>query len=299
MSQYVTVAEFKQSPTQIDPSTLDITNLGNASAQDAALNNVLRRASSWVDRIVQMRTLQATTNTESKEIYIRRDGRITIWPDNAPIVSLSYFGYRMAPNALYSSIPLEYIQAFNNRFTVWNINSNTLSPALLLQNQGANFYSPYAMSKLRDMPVQVQYTYVNGYFNGMLSADVTADATQLVVTPALGLQPGSVFNIYDGYDSEDNLVVDHVDSANPNLVYLTAPLAFSHVAGTPASSLPESVKQATILLAGSLIKQRGSSAVVMGETNMQGATQKFNSTADEDLARDLLAPLIRVVTSSE
>lgn len=300
MSLYVSVAEFKQAPTQVDTSTLDITNVGNQSAQDVALLNVLRRASAWVDRIVQMPTLQATTNTEVKEINVRRDGRITIWPDMGPIVALTSVGYRMAPNVPFTNIPLEYVQPFKNRFTVWNINSNTLSPTLILQSQGISYYSPYDMARLREMPIQMQYTYVNGYFNSVLKGAVTAGATEVTFANALGLQAGSSFTLYDGADTEESITVDHIDANNANLVYLTSPLVFDHADKTPASDVKfDAVKQATILLASNLVKQRGSSAVIMGETNLQGATTKFNDNRDVEIAKELLAPFVRVISTSD
>ena len=158
-SQYLTVTEFQQAPTAIDVSTLDQTNIGNVAAQNAALLNILRRASSWVDTIVRMPTLQATTVTEVKEVNILRDGRMTVHPDMIPILSLTSVGYRLSPNVSYTPVPVQYVDTYTKWFTVWNINSNTLSPSLMLQNQGFGYYGPWQMAKLRDMPVTLQYTY--------------------------------------------------------------------------------------------------------------------------------------------
>jgi hypothetical protein len=246
-----------------------------------------------------MQTLEATTNVETKEVRVDRDGRITVWPNMAPIVNVQSVGYRLAPNVDFAMIPLMYVQQFARRFTVWNINTNTLSPALMLQGQGFRYYSPYQMARLRDMPISLQYTYTNGYFNSTVSGGVIAGAQTITFRNATGLSVGSTFNIYDGADTEEYLTVQSISTVNPNQVTLASPLLFNHADGISASSLPESVKAATILIASYLIKERGSVAVVMAETALQGAATRYNDNRDLEMAKEMLQPLIRAVTSDD
>lgn len=292
MSLYVTVDEFKQAPTAVDVSALDQTNLGNQAAQDNALFNILSRASSWVDNICRVNTLTATTNTETKEINLGRDGRLTVHVDNVPIIQLTSVGYRMTPNVPFANVDLQYVQIMKNWFTVYNVNSNTLSPALTLQNS-FGYYSPWQRQQLSDMPLTVQYTYVNGFMNTVLTNDANVGDTTVTVNDSTGVVVGTAFTIFDG-PSEENCVAA---SVNGNVITLQNPLMFDHFSNTSVSALPAAVKQATILLASYLIKERGSMALTMSETVASGTSIGYNRSSDIEIAKQLLRPFVRVVSS--
>lgn len=293
MSLYVTVNEFKQAPTGIDTSTLDQTNIGVQAAQDAALLNVLRRASAWVDNICNMNTLEATTTTETKEVRVSRDGRLTVHVDNVPIISVTSVGYRTSPDLGFTIVDPNNVQAYSNWFTVYFINTGYFAPSLAVQFPEFGYQSPFMLQRLMDMPLTVQYTYVNGYFNALTNGSATAGSTTLNVTTTTGLSQGSTFTIYDGQYQETCTV----QSINGNTITLSSPLLFNHASGVSASAIPAEVKQATILLAGVLIRERGSVALTMGETAVQGVNSEFVKTSDVDVAKSILRRYIRVAPS--
>ena len=59
---YLTLTEFKNAPTAVDISNL-VWNSTDQAVQDAELNNVIARASSWVDTYCNQ-VLAATTEQE-------------------------------------------------------------------------------------------------------------------------------------------------------------------------------------------------------------------------------------------
>ena len=137
----------------------------------------------------------------------------------------------------------------------------------------------------------IQYTYINGYPNTVLTANASAGTSTITVKNVTGMV-GQTLTIYDADLTEDVVIL----SVLGNVVTLTAPTLFAHVIGIPVSALPDSVKQAAVLLTAYLIKQRGAIAVAMGETTIQGIS-RGSSSSDVDIAKELLRPFIRGVVS--
>jgi hypothetical protein len=301
VSLYILPNEFKQAPTGIDTATLDQTNIGNQAAQDAALMNILRRASSWVDTIVQQETLEATTNTETKEVYMARDGRINIHVDQVPIISLISAQFRGHPRATYQSVDLGSIEVRDNWFTIYDLFYNpTLSQDLMgagiasasyMTDIYAGFSSPYYRKS--DIPLTVQYTYLNGYTNTTLTVAAAVNATSVTVKDSTGLTVNQRVTIYDGANTETVVV----QAVNGNVITLTSGLLFAHAVGIGFSAIPDAVKQATVMLAAALIKDRGSLAITMQETSIMNVNPTPYKTDEVSIARELLAPYRRVVVS--
>jgi hypothetical protein len=293
VSLYVTVAEYKQAPTAIELDQLDQTNLGNPDAQDAALLNILRRASSWVDNIVKMNTLEATVTTETKEVHIGKDGRIIVHPDNVPILNLVSVEYSLSPLIGFSTIPLDMIQTYENWFTIYQFSQNTLSPNLILQPSSLGYINPFTRQLLSDLSITLKYSYINGYMNTMLAQDANAGDTTIIVKDATGAYPGLKFTLYDAAYEEYCVI----SSVSGNRITLVNPLLFAHSSGMNVSCLPASVKQATILLANFLIKEKGSLAVQMNSMAVSGTSMDYNKPSDVTTAKELLRPFVRTVVS--
>ncbi len=85
---YLTLAEYKNAPTSIDYNNLVIG--GNANAQDAELEKVILRASSYMDEYFNA-NLNATKYTETQRTRFTPDGFIALHPNNTPIVALETF----------------------------------------------------------------------------------------------------------------------------------------------------------------------------------------------------------------
>lgn len=293
MSQYLTVKEFKQAPTAIDTSNLDQSAIGNSQAQDSALLNVIRRASSWVDNICMLNTLEATTTTELKEVHVGKSGRLNIHVDNTPILSLTNISYRLYPGQDYIAIDPSFVQVFDNWFSVYQFNSDVLSPNLQLQPWNYGYTSPYSRQLISDTPLSVKYTYKNGYMNTTLTnAAVIGDTVIQLVNPD-GAYEGLRFTIFDGASEENCEVL----SVSGDQVTLKRPLMFAHDTDVSVSALPASIKQATLLLTSYLIKERGSLAVTMNETVVSGTAMSYNKNSDIEIAKELLRPFIRRVVT--
>lgn len=301
MSLYVTANEFKQAPTGIDTDTLDQTNIGNQDAQDAALLNILRRASAWVDTIVQQETLEATVNTESKEVYMGKDGRINVHVDNVPIIEMQSVQFRSHPRSPYQTVDLTNIEVRDTWFTIYDIYySSSLAQDLLPMGLGSGFYtsnifsgytSPYY--RKTDYPITIKYTYLNGWANTYMASNASSGSTSFVVADSTGLTNNQRITIYDGGHQETINVV----SINGNTLTVKNPLIFDHNAGSGVSAVPEAVKQATIMLASALIKDRGSLAITMQETSVLNVNSTPNKTDEVSIAKELLAPYRRMVVS--
>lgn len=291
MSQYITVQEFKNAPTGIDP--LSIIPGGTQAQNDTELFNVILRASAWVDQICKQDTLEATVNTETKEITMNNMGLIRVHPDMFPIVSLTSAQYRVVPIGDWIPLPLNFIQVLDRYFTVYNLNSTSISPVLAQQFPAFGYYTPYRIRNLQRIPLTIQYTYVNGYPNTSLTASVVASGTSITVQNATGVYVGQKLTIYDNEKTESVVV----SAINGNVLTLNLGLVFAHNANTPISALPANVKQATILLASYLIKERGSVAVVVNEAGVQGINSMSKSANDIEVAKELLQPFVRGVIS--
>lgn len=293
MIPYVAVAEFKQAPTAIDISTLDQTAIGNQQAQDSALLNVLKRASAWVDNICRMDTLSATLTTETKEVRLTRGGRINVHVGMTPIVNLQTVKYRLNPSVGYSTVDNTLIQTYESWFSVYAINPYNLTNTLMMQMPAFSYFAQSQRDMMLDVPITVQYTYVSGYFNSQVVGAVTIGANTITVVDATGLVIGSTFTIYDGATEESCKVL----SITGNTITLTAPTLFAHADKAPASALPEAVKQAVILLASYLIKERGSMALTVTGESVGSASGSYSKAEDIQTAKSILQPYIRVVSS--
>lgn len=283
MSMYITVQEFKNAPTGIDTSTL--IPGGTQAQNDAELHNVIMRASAWVDQVCQQ-VLEATTNTEIKEVTMNSRGLIRIHPNNVPIIQLlDAVQYRIDPSGPWSSIPISSIQVSPRYFTIYNLNSFSVPASLALQYPSIGYRTPVKMRGLQNIEIAVQYTYINGFTNTTLLHPVNAgQSADIILTSVLGVMSGQSLTIYDNEKTETVIIKSITQDGS---MMLNEPLLFNHNSLTPISALPATVKQATILMAAYLIKERGSLAISMGETSLQGVN-RYKDASDIDTAKALL-----------
>jgi hypothetical protein len=289
MSLYVTANEFKQAPTGIDTSTLDQTNFGNQAAQDSALLNILRRASAWVDTIVQQ-TLEASVDTEIKSVRMGRDGLVNVHVDQAPIITLQNVQFRYHPRDPYQTVDMSSIELREGWFTIYDLFYNT---SLGQDLASLSYYDMPLYNRQTMLPLTVKYTYLNGWANTTLAVAATVNATSITVVDASGVVVGQKLTIYDGAYQESVTV----QAVNGNVITLSRGLVFAHAIGIGVSAIPDAVKQATIMLACSLIKDRGALAITMQETSVMNVNGSPNKTGEVDVAKTLLAPYRRVVVS--
>jgi hypothetical protein len=85
---YISVAEYKNAPTSIDYDNLVVG--GNLAAQDAELERVILRASSYMDEYLNQ-NLVANRQTETQRTRFTPQGYIALHPNQNPIISLESF----------------------------------------------------------------------------------------------------------------------------------------------------------------------------------------------------------------
>ena len=264
-SPYITVAEYKSAPTSIDYDNLVVG--GNAAAQDAELANVILRASSYMDEYFNA-NLNASDYTETQRTRFTSDGFIALHPNNAPIISLNSFQYGPNPNNL---VPL------NDPSLGWFENQQIIIPlsniATGYSSQGPLQFGGYGVPRQQ---IYCKYNYVAGYVNNPI-ASATAGATSLVMQDPTGIIAGEHYQIWDGTKFE-NITISSNYTYGSTTVQLAAPLAFTHSAGVLLGNIPNSIKQACILITTAFLRIRGDSSMTMSVTtfpqaNIDGANR--------------------------
>lgn len=291
VSPYCTVAEFQEAPTGIDLSNLEV---GGVQVQeDTRLAEVIARASSWADQICGQ-ILAATTDTEQRKLRSDRNGMFKVHPDYWPVMQVTDFRYGALPSNMAALSDLTNVFVERHGFTV-------VAPGFgLVTSQG-----PLQFGSLSGPLAEfyAQYTYVNGYANTTLALPCVANDTTITVTDSTGIIPNLTrLTIFDGSpisagppsQTERGLLPLTVTG---NVVGLQAPLVYGHAASVSVSALPDSVKQAVILLTKALIMTRGTEAIVSDD--IMGGPHKVQSVdgvseSDVAIAVELLEPFARV-----
>jgi hypothetical protein len=250
---YITTVEYLNAPTAIDVDNLVVG--GNANAQTAELQNVILRASSYMDNYLNQ-NLNASSATENQRTRFTPDGYIALHPNNYPIISLSSFQYGSNPNNLVSLTDCS-VSWFEEQQILIPVSqlSATYSSAGPLSFGGAG--------SGRNQ-IYVRYTYVSGYVNTLI-ATATATQSTLTVQKASGIVAGAQLRIYDGASTEI-VTVATTYTYGSTTVPLTSALTYSHANTVAIGNLPNSIKEACILITTALLKVRGDSSMTMAMT---------------------------------
>ncbi len=286
---YISLNEFKYSPTAGAIDFSNLTSNSGQAAQDIALHELIVRASSKIDNYCygKLGTLNATSNVENGRYRMDRSGRFKIHPKYTPIIGISAFSWGNIPGAL-SSLSISSSNAwseedsliilpFSSNATTVYTGTNALSS--LAQNTYGEYYC--------------EWTYINGWNNSFLSAQATAGSSSITLVDPTGIYPGNSTTIWDGMNDE-YITVSSSYVPGTNTVTLVNPLQFTHGIGTNVSGIPAAVKQACIHLVVAMIKQRGQGGVMLDEmgasTMVAGKVEE--SAEDELQAFMLLEPYV-------
>lgn len=261
---YITVAEYKNAPTSLSLSTLVVN--GNQQAQDAELESVILRASSYMNEYFNQ-NLVADEYTETQRIrYSASGGYFAVHPNNSPIISLSAFQYGQDPNMLYS---------LGDCSTAWFEGQQIIIPGTQI---GFNWTSQGPLGFGGGVTPSnwtfTKYTYIAGYVNTTMALANAAGDTSITVVDPTGIVPGQRYRITDGQANEWVTVASNYTYGNA-VVTLSAPLVFAHGAGSTFGNMPNALKEACILITSAFIKMRG-----VGSTTMQYTTQPTNAVSD-------------------
>lgn len=263
-SQYLTVAELLAAPLGLSLRTVPASGSTGPSGVTGAqtyeeLTNVILRASALADGYCQQ-VLGATLDTEEKWTErglagIDRNGYLWVHTDYWPVLSVQSFryGYPAIGGTTWTQPALSDLVVSRERIVY----------PTLLPPRGAP-------------PLRVQYSYLNGWPNTLLTGPVLAGATSLPTADATGMVAGGKLTIYDQGNTEQVTIASTwAPVQGAASVTLAAPTAFAH---TPVfrpttapqqpydiavSALPADVKQAVLLICKELVEVRGTNALVM------------------------------------
>jgi hypothetical protein len=290
---YLTTDEYRAAPTSVD--TTNLVPGGIEGDQDVALANLILRASSWADTFCDQ-VLAATLNIETARVRADRMGMLHIHPKNWPILEVRDVQWGPWPNQLTSAVDFSSLWIEEQEFHI------PMGSSSLMTSLGPLQFSGNVPS---GQPLFVRYSYVNSWPDTITtSAPGSAGATALTVANATGIYggiaatatqtvpSGSSLGIFDGQYSESIQVA----SIAGNVLTLQSPTTQPHTSNVVVTALPAAVKQAIVLLTSSLVKTRGTEAIVMGQANMIGSLQSVDPVGRADLmqAWDLLRPYRRI-----
>lgn len=280
---YITVAEYKNAPTSIDIDNLVIN--GNQQAQDAELQNVILRASSYMDEYFNQ-NLVATQNVETQRVRMTPQGYISLHPFHNPIVSLEAFEYGSNPNQLY---------ALSDCSQAWFEDQQIIIPSnQLLSTWTSQGPLQFGIPAMPGGQIFCKYTYVAGFVNTLIVSAVAGESTMEVVNHE-GIIAGCMLRIYDGYKGETVFVADTYVYGSTTIP-LTRPLLRDHAAGVATGNMPNAIKQACILITTAFLRVRGDSSLTMGITpRPQGTTRGAERYGKEiQLALDMVDKYRRI-----
>lgn len=270
---YITPNEFKAHPTGVDAMKLVTGSTATPAANDQALLQIIRRASSMADGIAGNKILAATVDTQAGKYLVQRDGTIRIILDWSPVVAVDTVTVGTQPGA---QTPL--VQDAN-----WDLNGRTLTvPAY-----GAVSSSDPGSYITAGSRVYATARYINGWANAVFTAAVPVGANSLPVSNALGIMPGMTIALVGAEVSEFVVVSPSFvpsTSVSPTNVPLLAPTSFAYAVGEVATAFPADVKLAVIFLTAGIIKARGAKALVMGSTR---STPETETKPDEVNAQEM------------
>lgn len=268
---YITPGEFRAHPTGVENTKL--VPGGTPAANDQALLQVIRRASSLADGMCGNKILAATVDTQSGSYTVQRDGTIRVPLDWSPIVAVDSVTAGIQPG---SQITLQ-------QGPDWFLDGRILQVPTSF-GMGCNPGRAYATVR-----------YVNGWANTVFTVAPVAGATSVTLNNALGIVPGMTLSL-SGSEASEFVVVDpsYVPSlaTTPTVVPLVAPLAFGYAIGDVCTAFPSDVKLAIIFLTAGIIKARGTKALVMGSTRSAPETETKEQEVNEqemEMAREILS----------
>lgn len=280
---YLTVAEFKAAPTDVD--TTSLVQGGSQQQQDDALAVVISQASAAMDKFVHY-TLGATVDTETRaRVRVTRDGYVRVPVKGIPVQEVDSFQVGLVPSQMQTILAGTDMWIDDNVIHVPVMAATSLPPRVALFGPGDRVFC--------------QWTYVNGYANTLLAAVAAAAATSLSLRSPLGIYAGTSLTIYDSGLSEVVQVASgYVSNTGPGpvTVPLVSPTLNQHLTvGISVSALPPTVKKAAILWTTALIKTRGAAGIVLDRVGGRAdkvSGEEGGALEDIALAETMLTPFI-------
>lgn len=293
---YVTVAEFRASPTWLD--TDDLISGGDQPQQDAELYNVLLRASAWADNWCSQR-LSAHTAYEQTRARVDRWGRIILHPSNVPVRQVVALAY---------GTDFQNLTQLTDLTQVWVEDARGIVVSAVPWRGSFSGTLEFGGTGPEGSEVYVAYQYVAGYACTTLASSASSAGSSITVADATGIQPpstvlfgtlpGSTMRLWDPA-LEEAVTVSNAYTLGSTTVPLSSPLINSHAAGASVSELPAEVHQAVIELAVALLMRENVTEEEPFAGTPYGPTTRMSASGGAsgglvDHARELLEPYRRV-----
>jgi len=267
---YISPSEYKQTPTAVGVGNL--VPGGNAAEQLAALAAVISRASDWVDTFCFHNadgTLAASPSSESGWVRVKSDGSLKLICNYKPVLEVDALALGSGPNSM-TNIGQEAAEELT-------ITGQIIQLAQANPVRGVTTVFPGARTVYGK--VYAVWVYVNGFPHTSIAKEAKVGAKAIEVAPSVpggsvvyGVYPGTQLTIHDG-ELTESVVVSSVSGLTLNtnaLLYTHKPPAAPDT--TRVSAVPWVVEQATISYVSSLIKMRGSRAMVIPQSPAKSAS---------------------------
>lgn len=172
---YVSVAEFRATPTWLD--TEDLIESGTGPQQDAELYNVLLRASTWADAFCGQR-LGAHTEVDQMRVRVDRNGMAYIHPANYPVRQVTGLAF---------GADFQNLTELTDLTQVWVEDQQGIVVSMLpLKGLFAGSLQ-FGQIPSSSMYMYVQVAYVAGYVSTTLSATAAASSSTISVVDPTGI----------------------------------------------------------------------------------------------------------------
>lgn len=269
---YITLAELKHSPIynqlkQMVPGSSD-------ADRDAELGAIIRRATGMINGEVRQ-NLAATVDTEVDRVRVSNDGDLRLHTRSSPIVAVLSVSVGADPSNLIPIADLSNIVLDPWRITIPRITDT------------AGLGLP-SVSRRGDM--WAKWTYINGFPVTTVTAPVNAGDTSVTVSDTTGIVPNQTFlTVEDGKWLEQ-----FVPTAVSGNTLTVPPLTYAHRVGIGVTSLPNDIKEATLLL---ISRLHDTWSLTMNVVSMDGSGSKKPSSGPSRALCDaavMLAPYRRV-----
>jgi len=269
-NSYLTVQEYKESPTALDARTLVPDRPG--TTQDEQLAGLIQQASRFLDNMARQE-LYASVQTQSDDVRVNRQGFAVLHAQQDRATQVTGFAWGMSPTsltALSTVTPTQYLIQ-DNRILF------SLSPAGNLSWVGGlNVGMPVNTRNL-----YVRWSYIAGWCTTVLSGAAAVGATSVTVADPSGLYPGAAVRVAQGSQAEQVTVAGSWVYGQAT-VPLTAPLTYGYDQGSGVSNVPDDIRRATVMATSAYIKARKSGGFVLG-----GVSGTVDQTTDQQVGSDL------------
>lgn len=309
LTPYVTPDVLVSAPTGISWSTIPSGSGVTPAMRYAEQSNLCARATAQADSYCNT-VLRATLDTEvfrgpDFRVTVQngsRNGRIVL--QRAPVLDI--VSVQVAPASVFPrqwiTVPPGYYEPEYPPIGIYG----SSAPSAAGEGGQAIIIAPGYVNLVPTRQGTItQVKYYNGFPHcGLTMAasagDITIqvdDCTGWAITTPFSDVTGAAGTIMDSGQQELVQVTAASATAGPGTLTLAAPLAFSHVAQTVVTTLPQSITWAVILFASAMALTRGATSTTVqtipGGSSTSGGSSKPTTLVGQ--AEHLLAPFRRVI----